>query len=1215
MNKFARITIKTVLWILAGIIMLIVLAFVLIEVPAVQNVVRKKAVSFLEKKIGTPVEIDRLSLDLPKQVVLEGVYFEDRRGDTLLAGDTLKVDISMLKLLRNQVELNMVDLRGITANVRRTMPDSAFNFDYIINAFVSQSQEPAPPPDSTAAMKFSVSRVNLDRIRVRYSDAVAASDMDVYLGHFDTDIREFNLDSLRFSIPEIRLAGLDARISQRKPVTPPPVTNEATPPVTETAPGPVPDIRLGRIDLSAINVDYDNEQAAIESRVNLGKLLITFRNLDLEKQDIRIGNLELRNTKTLFRMSKTAQKAAENTGEQIANEAEKGWTVSLDDLLLAGNDLRFDDLAARRLPRGIDYSHLDIRGLSGEAEQIRYSPQEISGKIRSLSMRERSGLNLKQLRTEFLYGSNQAYLEDLYVQTPGTVLRDRVRLTYPSLESITKDPGSLGIEADLTGSRISTRDILIFMPDLAGTSPFNTGRDLALSLDGRVSGRLNDLSIPGFRVSGLTGTRLAASGRITGLPDMNRAYFNVTLQEFRSGRRDLEALVSKGMIPDQITVPENFRITGAFRGTMEDFNGNMVMNSSLGSLVAAGSMQGEKFSVRAGLTNLQAGKLLKQEGTLGRITATATVRGSGLDPAAMNAVFNLDARRAEIKGYPYRDFTASGSVKGGNLVLRGNIRDPNIRLSLDARASGISRTYPSLKLSASVDSADLHALHLYPEPFRLAGNLSADLPSTNPDSLAGHIEASGFQLALKGEQYALDSVRIVAAANGDQRKLRLTSEVVSADLNGRYRLTEIGNVLTNQVNRHFRIGDGRELPVSAPHEFTLTAHVTNRPVLQTFIPSLTRMESADFRATVNSTTGEMTMNGVVPQVVFMGYNVRNLKLDLSTDSQALNYSVNLDNAGSAGLQLNRTSLTGKIKDNELGIVLNVQDIDNKDRYRLLGTLSVDGPQYRFRFAPEGLLLNYDSWTVSPENSLEFGPDGLLATDFTLSRQGQELSLVSEPQSLNAPLSISLTNFRIETLTSIAQKDSLLAGGLINGSATVRNLETNPVFNADLRVAGFTFMADTVGDIELQVNNQTEDTFTARASVTGNGNDIRLDGFYYTPPRNRNSFDLDLDIRTLNLASVEGFTMGSLKQASGTLAGTLRITGTPAAPAVRGDLLFSDAAFNVAMLNAFYRLDDQRITFTSRGIELNDFTLNDSVGNEAVIDGTIYTTNYLDYRFG
>jgi len=914
-------------------------------------------------------------------------------------------------------------------------------------------------------------------------------------------------------------------------------------------------------------------------------------------------------------MGSTAQQAAKNTGETVANEAQKGWTLRLADLQLANNDIKFDDRTSKKLPRGIDYMHLNIRDLSGDIRDLYYSVEETSGKIRNLTMKERSGLNLKQLRTNFLYGQNQTYLEDLYVQTSGTIIKDQLRLTYPSIESLSTNPGALGIEANLNKTRISGRDVLIFMPEFARIDPFKTNPNLVLNINGRTSGKLSDLSIPDLEVSGLTNTRITASGRITGLPDMERARFNISVTEFRSGRRDLNALVSKGIIPANITIPESFTLKGNFKGTTDNFQGNMALNSSLGSVVAVGTMHGERFDANVGLTNLQAGRLLKQEATLGRITATAKVKGEGFDPKNMNATFSVAARRAEIKGYPYRNFTANGAIANQNFKLKGKINDPNLQLNLNAEAKGIQRTFPSLNLTATVDSADFHALKLYPEPFRFRGKVQADLPSTNPDSLVGTIDASNLLLALNEERYPVDSVKIAASANGEQRALRLRSEVVSADMKGRYRLTEVGNVLTNQINKYFKIGDGKELPVSSPHEFTLTAHVTNRPVLQSLIPSLTQMESADLKASVNSTTGTLEMTGDIPQIVYMGYNVRNLKLDVKTDSNALIYSVDLGNASSASLKLNQTSLKGKVQNDQVGLNLNIKDPDNKDRYRVLGNLSVAGPQYRFSFAPGGLLLNYESWQVSENNVLEFGTDGILATNFDLTRNGQRLSINSEPQSLNAPLNITLANFSIETLTAIAQQDSLLAGGVINGNARVMNLATNPVFNADMKVANFTFMTDTVGDIAFRVDNQTSDTFTAKASITGNGNDIQLDGFYYTPPRDKNSFDLDLDINRLNLASIEGFTMGNLKSASGQLNGSLRITGTPAAPAVRGDLKFQDATFNVAMLNAFYRLDNESISFTSQGIELNEFTLLDSVGNEAVIDGTIFTSNYLDYRFG
>jgi len=119
---------------------LVLLVFVLIQVPAVQQFAKNKAVSFLEGKLHTKVEIGHITLGLPKLLVLEDVYFEDQKRDTLIAGEKLKVDISLLKLLDKKVEVNEINLQGITAKINRGA-DSTFNFDYIIKAFAGEQKK------------------------------------------------------------------------------------------------------------------------------------------------------------------------------------------------------------------------------------------------------------------------------------------------------------------------------------------------------------------------------------------------------------------------------------------------------------------------------------------------------------------------------------------------------------------------------------------------------------------------------------------------------------------------------------------------------------------------------------------------------------------------------------------------------------------------------------------------------------------------------------------------------------------------------------------------------------------------------------------------------------------------------------------------------------------------------------------------------------------
>ena len=49
-----------------------------------------------------------------------------------------------------------------------------------------------------------------------------------------------------------------------------------------------------------------------------------------------------------------------------------------------------------------------------------------------------------------------------------------------------------------------------------------------------------------------------------------------------------------------------------------------------------------------------------------------------------------------------------------------------------------------------------------------------------------------------------------------------------------------------------------------------------------------------------------------------------------------------------------------------------------------------------------------------------------------------------------------------------------------------------------------------------------------------------------------------------------------------------------------------------MLNSYFTMPQESITFNNEGIRFNDFTLVDSTGNKAVVTGTVYTKNYTRF---
>lgn len=81
---FLKKILRVLFWCLGSIIALLLLLALLIQVPAIQNFAKDKAVSYLQNKIKTKVSLDRIAVHFPKEIVLEGFYFEDGKKDTLL---------------------------------------------------------------------------------------------------------------------------------------------------------------------------------------------------------------------------------------------------------------------------------------------------------------------------------------------------------------------------------------------------------------------------------------------------------------------------------------------------------------------------------------------------------------------------------------------------------------------------------------------------------------------------------------------------------------------------------------------------------------------------------------------------------------------------------------------------------------------------------------------------------------------------------------------------------------------------------------------------------------------------------------------------------------------------------------------------------------------------------------------------------------------------
>jgi hypothetical protein len=346
-RKILRITLRSILFLF----LFIVLVFLLILTPPVQNVLRKKAVTYLEKKLKTHVAIGRIYVGLPKKLVMEDIYIEDRQKDTLLAAGSLKMNIDIMKLLfKGRLDISKTEIKNSTAKIKRQLPDTVFNYQFIVDAFA--------PTDSTggstdtSASSLSLGTIVLDKTRLVYNDVITGSDMETWIDHLDTRIDEFDPQRLNFNVPQTNISGVAARIYQVKPLARP--EPEIKDMIEARQPSPL-QLAFSQLNLENFRLEYRNDVSATYAVFDLGKLNIKPNTIDLDNRVLDLKDASLENSTISLRLGKKEQArvVAKEVKQEVKSQAAAGWHIKLGSIALRDDSLRFDNDNETRTKRAV----------------------------------------------------------------------------------------------------------------------------------------------------------------------------------------------------------------------------------------------------------------------------------------------------------------------------------------------------------------------------------------------------------------------------------------------------------------------------------------------------------------------------------------------------------------------------------------------------------------------------------------------------------------------------------------------------------------------------------------------------------------------------------------------------------------------------------------------------------------------------------------------
>jgi translocation and assembly module TamB len=1202
MKQFLKITgiiLLTIILILVGI-------SIYLQTESGQVFLTKRVNNYLKSKIETTFSIKKIKYSIPDWIELNSVYFADKQGDTLITGQKIFVNMDMLGLLQNKLTINEVNLENVRLNIYRNLPDTLYNFVYIIKSFAKKAAKNTKiDTTKTVPLVFRVSKVAFKNVVLKYKDDIEGIEANIALNSLKTSFSAFEPAFSKFHFEKITIENSHLNLRMY-------------PWLHKTRAQKLDTLDLAFTELAIKNTlwKYLDENSGILNQMKLGKLLAEGNHINLTGQNIHLKSLKVDNSDmdlTILKSQKKEKKAVAKTEKNTAI----GWQVLTDKLVLEKSNVNFHDQNSPIKNAGIDFNNLILNKLNLISDNFFYSNNKIYGLINSANFKDKSGFEVEKLQTYFVYNEMETHFKKLFLQTPKTILKDEIILNYANTNELGQNLGNVAIKTKLQNSQIAFADVVIFFPEYKDSAPFRGNLDKVVKITGQISGKMNDLAFTKTTISGFDKGNMNFDGHISGLINGPKMGLNLSIKQLNISKTDLIKIIPRETVPNLLELPNRLNIVGKIAGNLDDLLIDANIKSDFGEanykgkLVNFTSQNSQQYDGNITLASFEMGKFLK-EPDIGKLTLNAKIKGTSFDTKTLKTQFDGKIQQAEYKGYNYQNSVLTGEIINQIFNIKGTINDPNLSLNIDTKLD-ISKDYPSILGNINIDKINLKDLGLYSQNIDIKGEIDLNILDSNPENPSGTITINNGTFTQNGKATKIENMVLTAKNNVNGKNITINAPFLKANLVGDFNYLQIPDIFIANINRYFKIPDLAAKPITEPYTLAMDVKLVFHPIIQSFFPLLTRLDTTRFTANFNSKIDKIfTANLLMPLLEYDTIKVSNVKVNLMADSKILSYKGDLDAISFKGFQVRKTNIFGEVVNNIASFNTTFKDADNKDRNKVNGLMQTVDNQYRIHLLSKGLTLNYIHWRVDSTGYFQYGKAGLLVHNFNIYQGQQTLNINSTTNLPDGPISIKTDSLEIGNFTTLFSTDSTLASGKIDGDILLANYMDKPNYKGDFTIKNLVVKQSPIGDLKANIFNETANKITVNATLINQNNDVVLSGNYLL--NSKNNVDLNLIINKLSAATIAAFSFGELQKATGNIAGKLDIKGSFTKPQIDGNLAFEKVAFDVKSFGGRYQIDKQNLLFSDQKLLLNQFEITDTLNQKLVVKGTVLLNNLPDYNY-
>lgn len=985
-------------------------------------------------------------------------------------------------------------------------------------------------------------------------------------------------------------------------------------------------ISIDRVDIGLFyRVSLDGfyvEDFQRDTLLYAGRLDARIKSLGLFGGGLVFSRAELSDARFCLRETPDGEMNIKQVVDKLSKKdkarAEGKFRLEIERLETEGLDFCMERLEHRNPSYGVDFADMHLIDIRAELKNFTIDGPVIHTDIGRLAMRERSGFVVEDLAGCLCIANGCIDIREGHIRTA------KSNIELPSLSLIGLDWAlykNFVEEVDVTAQVVNTT---LSSDDIAYFSPKMKDWHLTLTdLNADVSGPVADMS--GSLRSVRTGadTKLSVDFAAQGLPDVGKGHFKADISELTTSAADVDrlaaALTGKNLPDEVLRIAKNagkIGLAGKFDGTLTAF----AADAALATEIGGGTCRLQVSSLRDGCrgvlgdvktSSLQLGELLEND-LLGPLSLNVHVNGE-LSSEHSDAEVSGEILRLGINGYDYDSLRMKGHLVNREFNGLIEARDRNLRFDFRGLLDLNDERMPRYDFALDLEEANLAALGINRRDSVsvLAARIAARAVGRTLDDLNGIIFVRDVSYRYNDRELAADSVVIVGRNSLSDKFIRLRSDFVDADYEGKTSYKEVFAYLQQRFRDYVPMLDGGP-GWQAQHPDTveladgysqLTVNVRKiNPLVNAVSSGLQIADGSRLQLRINPANDKLSFEAASDYIERGRMLVTRLNLDAHNRGDSLVFAASTEDLYLNGFHMSRVGMSGGAKDNKLELITDfadtLDDVSGRIGFRseFAHGRGPAGKGIDLRLTPSYISRGEKTWNIYTDG-ITADTSRIRIDRFRMVNAGQQLLLDGvASRRLQDSVQLTLHNFELAPFSQFTSSMGYRVDGRTNGSATMKAVLGAGEVQADIVVDSISINDLAVPAIWLRsrwdfVQNRAGILVQQRENL-----DTLVRGFY-APSQKRYYARATLD--SVELSALDPLLKGVIEKTGGNADVDIALRGSGKEATLSGQIAVRDFTTTVDFTQVTYTMPRAVIEVKNNHLIAEGVPLYDPEKNEGL----------------